>query len=134
MTTTPVTFKIAMDAEQKNLKNFYEVSFEVSFDGVPPSLIQKHAIANQVVAWQSQIRSHWDDFLKGELPKVITFGQVLFGGTRGQKVITEDDMRTFLSKMTPDQIRALLTEEQHEEQNELEEGEEGKEDEEDVTA
>ena len=110
MTTTTVSFKVAMDKEQKDLKNFKNVKFEVSFDGVPLSTIQKHAISSQVVAWQSQIRNNWDKFISGELPKIVTFGTPLFEGKRTvvTKPITEEDIRAFLAGKTPEEIRAFL--------------------------
>ena len=97
--TTTVKFKVAMDAEQKAAKNFKEVTFECSFDGVAPSIIQRAAIANQVVAWQGQIRSNWSKFLEGQLPKIVTFGTPLFEGGRGGRTrpITEDDIRAALA-------------------------------------
>lgn len=110
MATTTVKFKVAMDAEQKAAKNFKEVSFECTFDGVAPSIIQRHAIANQIVAWQGQIRSNWDKFLSGQLPKVVTFGTPLFEGKRGgaARPITEDDIRAFLAGKSTEEIMAFL--------------------------
>ena len=108
--TTTVKFKVAMDAEQKAAKNFKEVEFECSFDGVAPSIIQRHAIANQVVAWQGQIRNNWSKFLEGKLPKVVTFGTPLFEGGRGGRTrpITEDDIRAALAGKSPEEIMAFL--------------------------
>ena len=110
MTTTTVSFKVAMDAEQKAAKNLKEVKFECSFEGVPASLIQRHAIANQVVAWQSQIRNNWDKFISGELPKTVTFGTPLFEGKRTvvTRPITEQDIREYLKGKTPEEIMAFL--------------------------
>ena len=122
MTTTTVSFKVSMDKEQMLLKNFKEVKFECSFDGVAPSLIQRHAIANQVVAWQGQIRANWDKFISGELPKVVTFGNTLFESTRVRtisKPVTEDDVRKFLAGKSPEEILAFFA--QKGEEEELEE-------------
>ena len=122
MTTTTVKFNVSMDKEQMLLKNFKEVKFEVSFEGVEPSLIQRHAIANQVVAWQSQIRNNWDKFISGELPKVVTFGNTLFEGGRTRTVVkpvTEDDVRKFLAGKSPEEILAFFA--QKGEEEELEE-------------
>lgn len=77
-----VTFKVAMNAEEKKAKNEKTVEFEVDFANVPTDIIQKHAVANMIVMWQSQIRSHWTEFVSGELPKKVTFGQPLFTGGR----------------------------------------------------
>ena len=131
MTTTTVSFKVSMDKEQMLLKNFKEVKFECSFDGVDPSLIQRHAIANQVVAWQSQIRNNWDKFISGELPKLVTFGNTLFESTRVRtisKPVTEDDVRKFLAGKSPEEILAFFAngqddETEEEEQDDLEEEE-----------
>ena len=107
--TTTVKFKVAMDAEQKAAKNFKEVEFECSFDGVAPSIIQRHAIANQVVAWQGQIRNNWSKFLEGKLPKVVTFGTPLFEGGRSRtRPITEEDIRAALAGKSPEEIMAFL--------------------------
>ena len=109
MSTTTVKFKVAMDAEQKAAKNFKEVEFECSFDGVDPSIIQRHAIANQVVAWQGQIRNNWDKFLSGKLPKIVTFGVPLFEGGRNRtRPITEDDIRAYLAGKSPEEVMAFL--------------------------
>jgi hypothetical protein len=79
-----VTFKVAMNAEEKKAKNEKTVEFEVDFTNVPMDTLQKHAVANMIVMWQSQIRSHWTEFTQGELPKKVTFGVPLFaGGRRG---------------------------------------------------
>ena len=118
--TITVKFKVAMDAEQKAAKNFKEVAFECSFDGVAPSIIQRHAIANQVVAWQSQIRNNWDKFLEGQLPKIVTFGMPLFEGGRGrQRPITEDDIRAFLAGKSPQEVMAFLAGSQDVKQKEV---------------
>ena len=107
--TTTVKFKVAMDAEQKAAKNFKEVEFECSFDGVAPSIIQRHAIANQVVTWQGQIRNNWSKFLEGKLPKVVTFGNPLFEGGRGRtRTITDDDIRAYLAGKSPKEVMAFL--------------------------
>jgi hypothetical protein len=80
--TTVIEFKIAMDADAKRNGDVKTVKFTISFDGVHDDTIRKAAIANQIVGWQSQIRSHWDEFSKGELPEVVTFGQPLFASSR----------------------------------------------------
>lgn len=77
-----VTFKVAMNAEEKKAKNEKTVVFEVDFAGVGQDILQKHAVANMIVMWQSQIRSHWTEFTQGELPKKVTFGAPLFSGGR----------------------------------------------------
>jgi hypothetical protein len=88
MTTnnTTIEFKIAMDADAKRNGDVKTVKFTISFEGVSEDTIRKAAIANQIVGWQSQIRSHWDEFSKGELPEVVTFGQPLFASTTRRTV------------------------------------------------
>jgi hypothetical protein len=109
MATTTVTFKVAMDAEQKAAKNFKEVKFECSFDGVSEDTIRRAALQNQIVAWQGQIRANWDKFISGETPKTVTFGNPLFAGKRGGRgPITEADVKAFLSGKTPEEIMAFL--------------------------
>jgi hypothetical protein len=79
---TTVEFKIAMDIDAKRKGDVETVKFLISFKGVDDDIIRKAAIANQIVGWQSQIRSHWDEFIKGELPEIVTFGQPLFASTK----------------------------------------------------
>jgi hypothetical protein len=109
MNTTTVTFKVAMDAEQKAAKNFKEVKFECSFEGVSLDTIKRAALQNQIVAWQGQIRANWDKFISGETLKTVTFGNPLFAGKRGGRgPITEADVKAFLSGKTPEEIMAFL--------------------------
>ena len=109
-----VEFTVARDAEAKKLKDVEKVTFECTFDGVEPSIIQQHAIANMVVAWQSQIRNNWKEFLKGELPKTVTFGQTLFSGRKPavSRPPTEQEIRDFTAKkiaaMTPEQLAEFV--------------------------
>ena len=107
---TNVKFKISMDAEAKKAGEFELVEFSVDFDGVDEELIRKHAIANQIVAWQAQIRSNWDKFLKGDLPPVVKFGVPLFEGKRATvtRPPTEQEVKEFMAKklaaLTPEQL------------------------------
>jgi hypothetical protein len=80
--TTVVEFKTSMDIDAKRAGDVKTFKFTISFEGVSDDIIRKAAIANQIVGWQSQIRSHWADFIGGKLPEVITFGQPLFTSTR----------------------------------------------------
>jgi hypothetical protein len=84
--TTIVEFKISRDAEAKKANEVKVVKFTISFEGVSNDIIRKAAIANQIVGWQTQLRSHWDEFSKGELPEVVTFGQPLFASTSRRTV------------------------------------------------
>lgn len=115
MENTNVKFNVAKNAEAKKVGNVETVEFEITFEGVPSEVIAKHAVANMIVAWQSQIRNNWDKFTKGELPKVVTFGEPLFEGRTKSRTVTKDDMRDFLNKMikeegwTMDQVQEWLT-------------------------
>ena len=96
-----VEFTTAMDAEQKKAGNVEKVSFVVSFVDVDEETIRKHAIANCVVGWQSQIRNNWDKFIDGELPKVVTFGEPLFAPKRVKTVVkpaSDADVQSMLQK------------------------------------
>ena len=107
--TTIVEFKIAMDADAKRNGDVETVKFTISFEGVSDDIIRKAAIANQIVGWQSQIRSHWDEFTKGELPEVVTFGQPLFASKRtvvrqmSQEEVQQAAVNMFKGK-SPEQI------------------------------
>ena len=94
-----ITFKIARDSEAKSLGNTREVTITVNFDGVPEETVVKAALQAQVVSWQGQIRSHWDDFVAGRLPDEVTFGNPLFEGRQTRTVIrqpTEKDVKEFI--------------------------------------
>ena len=78
-----------------------EIILNVGFDGVEDEIIQKHALANMVVTWQGQIRTHWDAYKEGKMPTDITFGVPLFGASRG---------RTVTKKITSESANAWLNE------------------------
>jgi hypothetical protein len=107
--TAIVEFKISRDSEAKKANEVKVVKFTISFEGVSNDIIRKAAIANQIVGWQSQIRSHWDEFSKGELPEVVTFGQPLFASKRtvvrqmSQEEVQQAAVNMFKGK-SPEQI------------------------------
>jgi len=101
-----VTFSVAMDAEQKKLRNTHEVILEVNFDGVSPRLVQKAALQLQVIKYQGQFRAHWDEFIEGKYPREITFGQPLFAA-RTAAPITVDTATKFINNLSPE-IRAQI--------------------------
>jgi hypothetical protein len=107
--TTIVEFKISRDAEAKKANEVKVVKFTISFEGVSNDIIRKAAIANQIVGWQTQLRSHWDEFSKGELPEVVTFGQPLFASKRtvvrqmSQEEVQQAAVNMFKGK-SPEQI------------------------------
>jgi hypothetical protein len=100
-----VKFTVAMNAEEKKAGNVQTINLDVSFEGVDESLIYKHALANCVVGWQSQIRSHWDEYVDGKLPESITFGDPLFESARKPKArkMTMDEMVTHIKSLPEDE-------------------------------
>jgi hypothetical protein len=107
--TTIVEFKISRDSEAKKANEVKVVKFTISFEGVSNDIIRKAAIADQIVRWQSQIRTHWDEFSKGELPEMVTFGQPLFASKRtvvrqmSQEEVQQAAVNMFKGK-SPEQI------------------------------
>jgi len=101
------TFRVAMDNEQKAIKNRYKVTIDVDFTGVPTEVIEKHAIANMKVHWQSQIRNNWDKFIKEGVPAKMTFGDAIYTSTKS--VMTEEKAEAFITnKLTPEAKAALI--------------------------
>jgi len=70
-----------MNAEEKKAKRVHKVELEVNLN-VERTILETLAINAQRVAWQSQIRNHWDEFLEGKYPKSVDLGQTLFTTTR----------------------------------------------------
>jgi hypothetical protein len=87
MNAQTITFKIARDAEAKKEGDIQEVTLTVNFEGVAEADLIKAALQAQIVGWQSQIRSHWTEFVEGKIPEEITFGDTLFSGT-SKKTVT----------------------------------------------
>ena len=77
-----ITFDVAMDKEQKELKNVETVSLTINFPETCMEQLQKDAVAHMKVKFQSQIRSHWTKFIENGVPAEVTYGTALFGGTR----------------------------------------------------
>ena len=108
-----IKFKVALGLAEKKAGEAKEVTLEVSFDGVEDAIIQKAAMAHAVVAWQSQIRSHWDEFMNGELPEEVTFGVPLFAPKRAAaKPITMEEMTKHVTSLSPEKqaefIKSLM--------------------------
>jgi hypothetical protein len=95
-----VVFKVAMDDEQKKLKNFTDVTLKVDMEDASFEELYKYAIRSYRIELQGQIRSNWDMFVKGDYPKELKFGQGMFA-TRA---------RTMKVKMTPEEMKASLQE------------------------
>lgn len=112
MKDVKVTFKVAMDNEQAKLKNHSTVEFTCSFDGVSENTVQEMALKAQIVAWQSQIRANWDEFITDGVPSTVTFGEALYESKKGQ--VTEAKAKAVLIKqlstMTQEEKLAYLRE------------------------
>ena len=97
-----IKFKVALGLAEKKAGEAKDVTLEESFDGVKDDVIQKAAMAHAVVAWQSQIRSHWEEFMDGELPEEVTFGVPLFASKRAvAKPITMEEMKKHVTSLSP---------------------------------
>lgn len=110
---TVVKFKVAMDAEQAKAKNHQEVEFTVTFDGADEAKVVEMALKAQVVAWQSQVRAHWDEFISEGLPKTVVFGEALFASARGAVTVAKamDKVKEELNKLPPKERFAKMRDE-----------------------
>lgn len=110
---TVVKFKVAMDAEQAKAKNHQEVEFTVTFEGADEAKVVEMALKAQVVAWQSQVRAHWDEFISEGLPKTVVFGEALFATTRGAVTVAKamDKVKEELNKLPPKERFARMKDE-----------------------
>jgi hypothetical protein len=91
-------FKVAMDDEQKKLKNFTDVKIEVDMEDASFEDLYKYALRSYRIELQGQIRSNWGNFVKGEYSKELKFGQSMYA-TR---------QRVTKVKMTPEEMKASL--------------------------
>ena len=109
---TVVKFKVAMDAEQAKAKNHHEVEFTVTFEGADEAKVVEMALKAQVVAWQSQVRAHWDEFISEGLPKTVVFGEALWESSRGKVTVEKatNILKAQFSTMSPDEKLAYLKE------------------------
>ena len=111
-----VEFKVAMDDEQKKLKNFKEVSLQVDMEDASFEDLYKYALRSYRIELQGQVRANWDEFIKDEYPKELKFGEALFATrTRTTKVkMTPEEMKAELAKqmegMTSEEKMKYLTE------------------------
>jgi len=101
MNAQTITFKIARDAEAKKEGDIQEVTLTVNFEGVAEADLIKAALQAQIVGWQSQIRSHWTEFVEGKIPEEITFGDPLFEGKKVRTIVapvTEVDVKKYIQE------------------------------------
>lgn len=104
-----VNFQVAMNAEEKALKNLYKV--ELNVEKCDEATMLKYALKAYTVEIQSQIRANWDQFIKGEYPKELVIGQAMFASTRG-KVTAEKAQEAYKAKVNSlsmvQKLRTLL--------------------------
>ena len=77
-----VEFQVAMNAEEKALKNLHKV--ELNVEKCDEATMLKYALKAYTVEIQSQIRSNWDQFIAGNYPKELVIGQAMFASQRGK--------------------------------------------------
>ena len=104
-----VNFQVAMNAEEKALKNLHKVELEVG--KCDDETMLKYAMKAYIVEVQSQIRANWDQFITGEYPKELVIGQAMFASTRG-KVTAEKAQDAYKAKVNQlsmvQKLRTLL--------------------------
>ena len=102
-------FTIAMNQEEKLAGNVHKVS--VNVEKCDDATMLKYAMKAYIVEVQSQIRSNWDQFIKGEYPKELVIGQAMFASTRG-KVTQEKAQEAYKAKVNQlsmvQKLRTLL--------------------------
>ena len=111
MELTKVSFKVSMDDEQRKLGNAKVVEFQVDFSETSQNTLKTLAIASQNIRWQAQIKGHWTEFTEGKLPKVVKFGEPLFGTSRTrQVVITQESALNHLKSISRlEQVRSIIS-------------------------
>ena len=113
MENVKVTFKVAMDKEQAELKNHKDVTFEVEFPAECQDQLVQDALKSQIIKWQSQIRNNWDKFIEEGVASKVVYGDSLYEGKRRTVVRppTDDDVENFIiGKLTTEGIMYLATE------------------------
>lgn len=104
-----VEFNVAMNAEEKALKNLHKV--ELNVEKCDEATMLKYALKAYTVEIQSQIRSNWDQFIAGNYPKELVIGQAMFASTRG-KVTQEKAKSVYKDAMAQmsqvEKLRKLL--------------------------
>ena len=95
------SFKVSMDKEQKELKNFYNVKLNIDMN-VERKVLEEYALRAYVVEVQGQIRPNWTAFEKECVNKVFTksvkLGDALFASTKG-KVTQEKAQEAYKAKV-----------------------------------
>jgi len=83
-------FKVSMNEDEKKLGNSHNIEVMVDVKGAPRDLLEKYALKAYKVELQGQIRPNWSDFIEGNYPKELTFGQALFSKKAAKPVTMED--------------------------------------------
>lgn len=84
--TRVVKFKVAMDAEQAKAKKFREISFNCDMSEVSQETLETLACSAQVVRWQGEIRTHWEE----KVPSEVKFGVPLFSKRAPIAMMTDE--------------------------------------------
>ena len=107
-----IKFKVAMDSEAAKNKEHKDIEINVSFEAADEKKVVEMAMKAQVVAWQSQIRAHWDEFITEGLPKTVVFGEALWESSRGKVTVEKatNTLKAQLSTMSPEEKLAYLKE------------------------
>ena len=104
-----VSFQVAMNAEEKALKNLHKV--ELNVEKCDEATMLKYALKAYIVEIQSQIRANWGQFIEGNYPKELVIGQAMFASTRG-KVTQEKAQEAYKAKVNQlsmvQKLRTLL--------------------------
>ena len=104
-----VEFQVAMNAEEKAMKNLHRV--ELNVEKCDDATMLKYALKAYIVEIQSQIRSNWDQFIAGNYPKELVIGQAMFASTRG-KITQEKAQAVYKDSMAQlsqvEKLRRLL--------------------------
>lgn len=104
-----VEFQVAMNAEEKALKNLHKV--ELNVEKCDEATMLKYALKAYIVEVQSQIRNNWTAFIEGNYPKELVIGQAMFESTRG-KVTQEKAQAVYRDSMAQmsqvEKLRKLL--------------------------
>jgi len=100
-----VEFKVSMNDEEKRAGNIFDVEIEVDEESASWEDLIKYAMKAYKVELQSQIRPNWEEFIKGNYPKELKFGEPLFAKRAG--VVTLDKAKNVmiaqLSKMSQEE-------------------------------
>ena len=90
-----IEFNVAMNAEEKALKNLHKVVLNV--EKCDEAIMLKYATKAYIVEIQGQIRNNWDAFMKGDYPRELVIGQALFA-KKVSRPMTEEEKKEAYKK------------------------------------